>query len=193
MTKQKSLVASAVGLGLVMLSLAWHFGAQPATAQSGTRGGGVRQGGGGNGAARAGDTFESRFWNFLQQARYQNWAPAPGQNADPVPSQAPHGAFVKMYLNRTAIAEPDKLPHGSVIVKENYGPDGKALMAVTVMYRSQGYDPEHNDWYWVKYRPDGTVDTTPPEMGSMPVAGRFPMCIDCHSSADGKDFAYVND
>ena len=39
-------------------------------------------------------------------------------------------------------------------------------MAVTVMYRTKGYNPEGGDWYWAKYNPDGTIAQMPPEMGS---------------------------
>jgi hypothetical protein len=119
----------------------------------------------------------------LKHAQYRNWAPAAGQNDDPYPGQSPHGAFLKLYLNRTAVASPDQMPPGSILVKENYGPDKKSLMAITVMYRTENYDPEHKNWYWVKYNPDGTVAKTHPEMGSMPIAGKFKMCIECRASA----------
>jgi len=79
-----------------------------------------------------------------------------------------------------------------VIVKENYSPDRK-LVAITVMQRSKGYDAKHGDWYYAKYLPNGKIATTPPEMKSMPVAGRFKMCIDCHSGAAGGDYAFLND
>jgi len=61
------------------------------------------------------------------------------------------------------------------------------------MYRSKGYDPDNNDWYYVKYQPDGTVAMTPPEKGNQPIQGRFQSCIECHSSADGGDFVFAND
>ncbi|GAB4145745.1 MAG: hypothetical protein Tsb009_18040 [Planctomycetaceae bacterium] len=147
----------------------------------------------GSGGRAVPQTFEGRFWNYLQTVYYRNWAPAPGQGADMYPGQSPHGAHLKMYLNRIAAANPKTLPHGSIIIKENYGKDKKTLMAVTVMYRTKGYDPAHNDWYWVKYNPDGTVARTPPAKGNVPIAGRFKSCIECHSSAKGKDFVFVND
>jgi hypothetical protein len=106
---------------------------------------------------------------------------------------SPHGAFLKMYLNRTAAGNPKKLPNGSIVIKENYGPDQKQLMAVTVMYRAKGYNPKGGDWFWVKYNPNGTVARTPPEMGSMPIAGKAAGCINCHSGAVDDDFAFFND
>jgi len=61
------------------------------------------------------------------------------------------------------------LPDESIIVKENFGPD-KKLAAITVMYKEKGYDPAHNDWFWAKYQPDGTIDAE----------GKVKGCIDCH-------------
>ncbi len=98
-----------------------------------------------------------------------------------------------MYVNRIASGDPKALPHGSIIIKENYGKDQKTLMAITVMYRVKGYDAAHNDWYWVKYNADGTVARTPADKGSMPIAGKFKSCIDCHSSAGGDDYYFAND
>ncbi len=144
-----------------------------------------------SGTVQAQQTFESKFWSYLLRSEpaYRNWAPWPGQGADYYPGQSPHGAFLKMYINRTAAADPVNLPHGSVIIKENYGEDQKTLMAVTVMYRSQGYDSQNGDWYWAKYNPDGTVAMK----GDVRLAGRVQGCIDCHSGAQGNDFVFAND
>jgi len=150
-------------------------------------------------AYQAGENFEARFWNWLQDSKYKNWAPVPGKSGDAYPGKSPHGMFLKMYLNRTAAGNLGNLPHGSILVKENYGKDKKTLMAVTVMYRTKGYDSKHNDWYWVKYMPDGSVAKVPSmpkfpkKMWGKSIAGRFPSCIMCHGGADGKDFAFVND
>ncbi len=194
---------SLAGLGLLAAAVCvWSIVGDnpPAMAQSGTRGiprgSGVRGGTAGPyyGAPtrRAPQTFEEKFWSYLQRNGYVNWAPWPGQSDDFYPGQSPHGAFLKMYLNRKAAGNPTNPPPGSIIIKENYSPDHK-LMAVTVMYRVAGYDPEHKDWYWVKYLPDGTVARTPPDKGSMPIAGRFPSCIECHASAEGGDYLFAND
>ena len=139
-------------------------------------------------------SFEATFWDYMVSAKYTNWAPVPGQTDDAYAGSSPHGAFLKMYLNRTAAGRPKQLPSGSIIVKENYGADGKTLMAITVMYRSKGFNPEAGDWYWVKYNPDGSVAVAPPEMGSMRLAGKPMGCIKCHSDgAAGNDFAFFND
>ena len=41
------------------------------------------------------------------------------------------------------------MPDGAIIVKENYTAKGE-LQANTVMYKKSGYNPEHNDWFWLK-------------------------------------------
>ncbi len=133
--------------------------------------------------------FESRLWNWLQQSQYRNWAPLAGVSGDAYTGQSPHGDMVKLYANRTAVANTDSLPNGSMIVKENFGPDGTTLMAVTIMYRSEGFAPEHGDWYWAKYDADGQVS----RMNGMAIAGKVNMCIECHASAVGNDFAFSND
>ncbi|MFQ5730493.1 MAG: cytochrome P460 family protein [Planctomycetaceae bacterium] len=138
-------------------------------------------------------SFEAKLWDYLQTIQYRNWAPAAGQGLDAYPGKSPHGAFLKMYLNRVAASNAKSPPYGSIIIKENYGKDKKTLMAVTVMYRVKGYDAANNDWYWVKYKPDGTVARTPPDKGSKPIAGRFKSCINCHDGAAGDDYYFAND
>ena len=54
-------------------------------------------------------------------------------------------------------------------------------------------NPEHGDWFWVKYLPDGSVARTPADKGNKPIKGRFASCIECHASADGDDYVFAND
>lgn len=164
-----------------------------AVGQSGTRSSGAQQGSGNRpqtGAARpAAAPFDERFWQYLRELHYENWAPFPGTDGDFTEGQSPHGAFVKSYINRLAAGNPKDPAAGSIVVKENYGKDKKTLMAITVMYRSKDYDPEHGDWYWIKYEPDGRTS----QMQGMKVAGRVSMCSDCHSQANGSDYLFSND
>ena len=138
-------------------------------------------------------TFEDRFWGYLNRAKYRNWAPVPGQSDAMYEGQSPHGAYLKMYLNRTAAGNPSALPNRSIIIKENYGPDQKTLMAITVMYKTKGFDASAGDWYWVKYKPDGTVDQKSTPTGNVRLAGRVKGCIACHADAGGNDFTFFND
>lgn len=148
----------------------------------------------------ADNTFEGRFWRYLTASpfRYDEWAPFAGRSDKPYEGQSPHGAFVKVIANRKARQNPNDLPYGSILIKENYGADSRTLMSITVMYRTRGangqpWDPENRDWYYVKYTPNGKVAFSPPEMGAKRLAGRVQSCIDCHSGAGAKDFVFLND
>ncbi len=91
---------------------------------------------------------------------------------------------------------------GPVIVKKMYqGPDvsiqtvfddpTKNLKIVAVMYqRENGYDPDDQDWFYVKYNPDGTPQRN--KKGVL-MAGRAAKCISCHESAPGDDYIYSYD
>ncbi len=65
--------------------------------------------------------------------------------------------------------------------------------AVTVMFkREAGYDPENKDWFWVKYKPDGTLHINPKGMA---LAGRVAKgmdqgCIACHKAVAAKDYIF---
>ncbi|MCG8649954.1 MAG: cytochrome P460 family protein [Pirellulales bacterium] len=135
------------------------------------------------------ETFESKFWRYLNDARYREWAPVSGTSGDAYEGQSPHGAMLKMYLSRKAAGLPNDLPTGSVIVKENYAADGKTLMAVTTMYKARNYDQAGTGWYWTKYNPDGSVATKDGKR----LAGKVQGCIECHASAAGGDYAFFND
>ncbi len=139
--------------------------------------------------ARAEAPFEDRLWSYLQQAQYRNWAPLAGVSGDAYAGNSPHGEKVKLYANRTATGAEGEIPAGAILIKENFDSTGTKLMAVTVMYRSKGFNPEAGDWHWTKYEPDGAVSA----MNGMRVAGKVGMCIDCHRSAGGGDFVFAND
>ena len=78
------------------------------------------------------------------------------------------------------------------IVKKNFGGEDVSvekvwangrqyLKAVTVMFqREAGYDPGNDNWFWVKYAPDG----------SLQAFGKVEGCISCHSEAPGNDYIY---
>lgn len=116
-------------------------------------------------------------WSYVESHDYrENWSYWPGKS-ELYQGQEPHGALLTTYVNdlaKDALTDrADKMPRGAVIVKENYGPD-KQLGAITVMYKAeQGYNPEHNDWFWMKRLPDGTVEA----------AGRVDSCQACHGSS----------
>lgn len=141
--------------------------------------------------APVGRTFEDGFWRYLREAApaYRTWGPWPGQDGDFYPGESPHGDLLKMYLNRTAASDPDGLPNGSILVKENYAADRRTLLAVTVMYRVENFDPVHGDWYWMKYNANGSIA----KQDGRKLAGKVASCIECHSKAKGEDFVFTND
>lgn len=138
----------------------------------------------GAGPARAADEqawpepSAQAVWSYLQQRDYQNnWALWPG-TSELYQGTQPHGMLLTTYVNRTdgdSLSGPvDEMPRGSIIVKENYKPT-EELAAVTVMYKApEGYNPEHNDWFWLKRLADGTVE----------VSGRAAGCQSCHGISD---------
>lgn len=124
-------------------------------------------------------------------------------HALPYEGTEPHGMMLETFFS-TATVEGHT---GTVVVKRNYGPAGvsadavlaepdKHLGAVTVMFRREaGYDPDNQDWFWVKYLPDGSLDKTP---NGTALAGRVAKgmdtgCIACHANAGGDDYLFTTD
>ncbi|WP_255611473.1 hypothetical protein [Marinobacterium arenosum] len=96
---------------------------------------------------------------------------------------------------------------GDLVVKRNYGGDGlsiddvindpnKYLQAVTIMLkRESGYDAENQDWFYVKYGPDGSILTNPKgaKLAGRVAKGMPTGCIACHKAAPGGDFVFNHD
>ena len=67
----------------------------------------------------------------------------------------------------------------------------KNLKVVDVMFkREKGYDPDNQDWLYVKFGPDGIPQKN--KKGAS-MAGRAGKCIGCHKSASGDDYIYSFD
>ena len=141
--------------------------------------------------------FANRLWKAMKD--YQKWL----MKSDFYPGASPHGQFLRLYYNMVNV---NGKPY-HVIVKDNFGGEGarletvsqspeKYLAAVTVMVqREAGYDSDNNDWFWVKYKADGTIDKNPQGMA---LAGRVAKgmdvgCIACHQQAEGNDYVFTND
>ena len=111
---------------------------------------------------------------------YQQWSLFPGKGKL-YKGQHPHGALLTTYVNDVALKGINNrvgvLDNGAIIVKENYMPD-KTLGAVTVMYRVKGYDPDAGDWFWAKYKADGSIAKE----------GKVAGCIGCHTAVIGNDW-----
>ncbi len=141
--------------------------------------------------------FADDLWQ--QMDGYRDWPMRSGIYE----GTSPHGAYLQMFYNLVTV---DGEPY-HVIVKDNHGGPGLTagavqqdrdahLQAVTVMVqRDAGYDPQNDDWFWVKYGADGTVADN--EQG-VALAGRVAKgasegCIACHQHAGGGDYLFSND
>ena len=112
------------------------------------------------------------------------------------PGDEPHGFVLEALFADITI---DGMT-ATAIVKRNYGPEGVAvdevadnpndhLAAITVMYQRSGFNADTNDWFWVKWLPDGTLDLA----GETQMAGNVGGCIGCHGDAPGDDWIFVSD
>jgi hypothetical protein len=139
------------------------------------------------------EEFYVSFWRHLHRSQqpYTSWPAVSGvkESAD---VSSPHGEFAKFYANKLA-KDDAALPYGAIFVAENYGEDQNTLVDISVMYRVKGADPQHYDWYWMKYLPSGAIGRTPASAGNKAMAGRISSCINCHSKAAGSDFVFSND
>lgn len=125
------------------------------------------------------------LYNYItKENNYKKWKGWPGKEAL-YPGREPHGALLTTYVTDDAFsAIKDKkgtLPHGSIIVKENYNADME-LMGITVMYKVKGYDGGHNDWFWARY-----------SNGEIFEEGKANECIDCHAKRNDNDYLWTGD
>ena len=141
--------------------------------------------------------FAKELW--VELGNYTDWK----MKSSFYPGNSPHGKFLRIYYNLVNV---DDEPY-HVIVKDNYGGEGASmqsvssnpeeyLMAITIMVqRETGYDPDNNNWYYVKYSPGGMVMEN---SEGMQLAGRVAKgmdtgCIACHANAEGGDYLFSND
>ncbi len=125
------------------------------------------------------------LWTYIAETSpYTGWGTWPDESFKGyLPSGAPHAKVVKIFVNdvglNVASKFPGEMPEGTIIVKDNYKGESVdspgELDAVTVMYKVKGYNPEGGDWFWAKYKPDGTADA----------AGKVAGCIGCHFGIAG--------
>ena len=144
-------------------------------------------------------TYSQNLWSAMVNAGYV------GSNSimsHPYTGTPPHGKILDTFDGTVTVNGTT----GAVIVKRNYGgPDvsienvanepAKYLKAITVMFKRSGFDPEDKDWFWVKFKPDGSLHEN--EKG-MKLAGKIAKgmskgCIACHKAAPGGDFMFNYD
>jgi len=143
--------------------------------------------------------YSQKLWQAMEAGNLV------GSNAiisKPYKGTHPHGAVLDTIEGTTRVDGHT----GRVIIKRNYGGEGVTipkvannpgvhLKAVTVMFkRESGYDSDNRDWFWVKYKPDGSLHVNPK---GMQLAGRVAKgkpkgCIACHQAAPGGDYTFNN-
>lgn len=145
-------------------------------------------------------SYAGALWTGLTQ---RGLAGPGALTAKPYQGTHPHGAILVAYESLVEVNGHS----GIAIVKNNYAGEGVSvakvandpeqnLDAVTVMYkREAGYDPENADWFWVKYKADGSLHIN---AEGTPLAGRVAKgepqgCIACHKLAPGQDYIYNHD
>ena len=60
---------------------------------------------------------------------------------------------------------------------------------VPVMYKRDGYNADHSNWFFAKYLPNGVLDTMP---NGMDMEGRLPGCQNCHLGARDNDYLFTS-
>ena len=129
-------------------------------------------------------TTAASVLDYLEKVNYQEtWQLWPGKG-EKYQGDEPHGMLLTTYLNPAAFDALDGkkgvMPDGAIIVKENYTPEG-VYDANTVMYKKSGYNPDHNDWFWLKVLADGTVAKE----------GMVEGCQMCHGDAKDNDYVWT--
>jgi hypothetical protein len=113
------------------------------------------------------------LWDEVHAAEYRAWERAPGW-PERVPSGAPHGEDVDIYVNDVvveALASETALtewPVGSIIVKDGWV--GEDLKLVAIMEKREG------EWFFAEYGAEGSVD----------FSGQPGICTRCHDA--GADY-----
>ena len=130
------------------------------------------------------DTTAASVLAYLDEVDYQeSWELWPGLG-EKYQGGEPHGMLLTTYLNPAAFDALEGLegvmPDGAIIIKENYTPEGN-LAASTIMYKKSGYNPAHNDWFWVKALADGTVEKE----------GMVEGCQNCHGDVKENDYVWT--
>ncbi|MCA9737892.1 MAG: hypothetical protein KC645_09750 [Gemmatimonadetes bacterium] len=126
------------------------------------------------------DTTPAAVWSHLEESEFdRTWFLFPGTE-ELYPGTDPHGALLTTYVNGLALEALQRgaaaLPIGSLLVKRNFAADS-TFVSTTIMYKFAGYDPDHDDWYWLKRAADGAIEAE----------GRVESCQECHARS-GSDY-----
>jgi len=142
--------------------------------------------------------YAAQLWKIMGE---QNLVGKNELMTKPYEGTEPHGAVLEAFFSTAKIGN----HNGRLIVKRNYGPKGvdpevvlknpaKHLGSITVMYqRKEGYDPDNQNWFWVKFNPDGSLAKNGKGMrlAGRVAKGKAKGCIACHVLAG--DYIYTTD
>lgn len=141
------------------------------------------------------EKMANELWNKIQSENYwANWKKWPDKEAF-YKGREPHGALLTTYVNdaalKTIIDKEGQMPSGAIIITEDYMPD-KTLDSITVMHKIEGFNPKVNDWFWVKFGPDGKIATAEKYGQTLNLAGKVAACIECHGGQSANDFIFTS-
>ncbi|MCF6148743.1 MAG: cytochrome P460 family protein [Candidatus Kuenenia sp.] len=125
-----------------------------------------------------------KLWEYMTKENpYQHYPEWPGKEGI-YESTMPPGDILRLYINDlaldTVVYKKGIFPNGSLLIKEIYTEEKKVSL-LTVMYKAKGFNPKGNDWYWVKYKPDGEVK----------LEGKVELCIECHVGVAENDYVFT--
>lgn len=136
------------------------------------------------------EEFYDTFWRYLvkKDAAYNTWK-ALDHEPPKDEIENPHGSVSRTYANEVAAKDPENLPSGSILVREDYD-DKRKRQSISVLYRVKDYDKEHANWYYLRFTETGAVMKG---QDTKPLAGKVASCIACHAKAGDKDYVFSND
>lgn len=141
------------------------------------------------------ERMATEIWNKMKSDNYQeSWKMWPDKEAF-YNGIDPHGTLLNTYVNEVAydsiVNEKESMPFDAVIVTENYMFD-KSLEYITVMKKIKGFNPENNDWFWIKFKPNGAIMTEEKYGKTISLAGKVDNCISCHKNQFLNDYIYTS-
>ena len=130
----------------------------------------------------SGDVLWERITKETDYRDYGYWPGHRGRHIGQAPHGNEHRIFVHPRLLEVLPIKDKTAPVGSIIVKENYDSQDR-LAKITAMAKVKGYNPEHGDWFWAVFSPEGR----PLKSGAS--AG----CIRCHAGMRQNDYVIIHD
>ena len=150
-------------------------------------------------------TYAKQLWNTMKVEKLV------GSNATKtkpfIGAARPHGWILELLYQNISVGTHT----GFIVVKKNYNGSGvsvdtveadraRYLSSITIMVqREAGYDEDNLNWFWAKYKPDGSLYTKEMKGMKFALAGRIAKgktpdetsgCIYCHRSAGGGDYIF---